>query len=279
MRVLITGVTLVCILLAWLGHVWQLGQVHEEVGNAIEMTYAEKMRLNGFTGVEWKLYQNMKFTSLNNRLGMSGETKIKYAPQWMQATGLDRFWQRIEAIHLHADLQAERIDVVVAEVPRLDHLHLLYIGGEGFPEAKLAAMVGSIRLDKLHAPHAALTPGPKPWLRQTGLKELNLSHTQFSDAAVDDLPATLERLELEKTQLTGDGIARLARLKRLKVLILGGLPAEEETYRQLKETLPDCRIDGWPFETAKQKHERRKAERRERRLRYEREHGISTGKN
>jgi len=266
-------VTLLCGVLAWLGHVWHIGLVHEEVGTAIEMTYGEEMRNLGFTGVRWKLSQQKK---LGNGLGMSStvETTIKHSPPWMRATGFDFCWQRIEAIYLHADMESTRIDIVATQLPKLDHLGALHISGKGFPEEKLAAMVGSIRLDKLHAAYADLDRGPKPWLRRTQLKELYLSHTQFSDEAVDDLPVTLERLELEETQLTSLGMAKLARLRNLRVLILRKVVANEATYRELKHNLPDCLIDWDPIETPQQKQQRRMNERRERRLQYEREHGI-----
>ncbi|MBA2113264.1 hypothetical protein [Bremerella alba] len=281
LRVMIAVITLICIAFAWLGHIWHLGQVHEEVGNAIEMTYAEEIRKFGFTGVTWRLSEQLKFSRGKGIGGPIGavESQVKHAPQWMRVTGFDRFWQRIDSIYLHSRLPPENIEVVVTQVPRLDHLGLLHISGSRFPEAKLAAMVGSIRLDRLHATHASLGQGPMPWLRHTGLKELNLSHTQFSDAAVDDLPVSLQRLELEDTQLTDTGMAKLARLKNLKFLILRGMRAHDETFVELKAKLPGCIIDWDTFESEELKQQRRKLKRRERRLQYEREHGITSDQN
>ncbi|PQO36929.1 hypothetical protein C5Y96_07135 [Blastopirellula marina] len=279
MRVMIGFVTLLCGVLAWLGHIWHLGQVHDEVGTAIEMTYAEKIRNIGSTGVQWKLSEKLKLSFGTPGSIMTMQTTVRHVPPWMRVTSFDYFWQRIDTIHLHTDMQPKQMEVAVAQIPRLDHLCTLNIGGQDFPEEKLAAMVGSIRLDQLIATHASLGTGPMPWLRHTRLKELNLSYTQFSDAAVDDLPMTLERLELEETQITDDGVAKLTKLKRLKVLILRDTHVSKEAYLKLKEELPDCWIDWDPFETPEQIQQRRENQRRERRLEYERQQRISVKQN
>lgn len=279
LQALVGFVTVACVLLAWLGHVWHLGQVHDEVGTAIEMTYAEKIRNIGSTGVQWKLSENLKLRFGTPGSIMTMQTTVRHVPQWMRVTSFDYFWQRIDTIHLHTDMRPKQLEVAVTQIPRLDHLGKLEIGGRGFPEEKLATMVGSIRLDKLVATHASLGTGPLQWLRHTQLKELNLSYTQFSDAAVDDLPVTLERLELEETQITDIGAAKLAKLKQLKVLILRESHVSKEAYQKLKEELPDCWIDWDPFETPEQIQQRRENQRRERRLEYERQQRISVKRN
>lgn len=279
LKIMIGFLSMLCGVLAWLGHVWHLGQVHDEVGTAIEMTYAEKIRVLGSTGVQWKLSENLKLSFGTPGSVTTMQTTVRRVPQWMRVTTFDYFWQRIEVIYLHAQMQPKQIDVAVTQIPRLDHLGKLEIGGEGFPEAKLAAMVGSIRLDKLVAPHASIGTGSLPWLQDTRLKELNLSFTQFSDAAVNDLPRTLERLELEETQITDDGVAKLKKLKHLKVLILRKTHVSNAAYQTLKEDLPDCWIDWDPYETPEQIQARRRDQRRERRLEYERQQRNSVKQN
>ena len=70
------------------------------------------------------------------------------------------------------------------------------------------------------------------------LKELDLSNTAITDAAIKHLGANLETLWLTNTQVTAASLPNLLRMKRLKMLDVGGLHFTQEQLESLIEGLP-----------------------------------------
>ncbi|PQO27076.1 hypothetical protein [Blastopirellula marina] len=238
LRFLIGGVTLTCILFAWLGSIWHMGQVHEEVGTRIESFSTSSAFLSH---VQWKLNETMSFQSPGSGNILNAE--VKHSPQWMRNTGTELFWQRIKSISLDSELSQKKLAIAVNEISRLDRIESLRLTGNDFPEMYLAHIVTTIELDKLEAAHAGIGDGPIAWLRNSKITDLNLSSTRFSNAAVDDLPITLRRLQLMDTQIDDVGAAKLARLKNLIYLNLRQTSVSREVIKQLDENLPGCLID------------------------------------
>ena len=55
----------------------------------------------------------------------------------------------------------------------------------------------------------------------------------------------LEELNLNKTQITDDGLAYVSAHKKLQVIAIKDTAVSLEGYLDLKAALPDCTID-WP---------------------------------
>jgi hypothetical protein len=77
-----------------------------------------------------------------------------------------------------------------------------------------------------------------PHLNQPGLTWLCLAHTQFSDPAIQDLPASLEYFNATRTRITDRGLSGFVRLKHLKELKLRRTPTSEEAVEQLRGEMP-----------------------------------------
>lgn len=161
----------------------------------------------------------------------------------MQDSGTELFWQRIKSISLHDNLNREQIETAVKEITRLDQIEKLTIHIPNFLERDIARILAAVQVNKLDLERTHLSPASLPWLRNAKLTDLNLSLTQFANAAVDDLPDSLERLNLLGTQIDDEGAAKLVRLKKLFYLNLRQTSVSREVIKQLDDNLPGCLID------------------------------------
>ena len=245
LRVLIGVITVACVLFAWVGSLWHRGQVHEEVG-----TRLMRMVHDPFPPefqVQWSLTYEWKGKSSDGTV--TGFGHLKGGPAWMQQTGTEPIWQRITKITLKYDkLSDEELETAAQEIARLGHLEELVLIGFRLPEEHIARMVGPLRLDRLFASNAEISTGRLPWLRNTGLERLDLSWTQFSNPAIDDLPSTLVQLDLSATKIDDEGLFKFVRLRNLERLGLLDTPTSEAAIESLRKQMPWCEIDWKPLE-------------------------------
>lgn len=78
-----------------------------------------------------------------------------------------------------------------------------------------------------------------------GLKRLDLSETRTGDdelGALQDLEQLAE-LNLQDTRITAAALGRLKKLEGLRILKLPAALLQDSAIRQVREALPDCRID------------------------------------
>lgn len=244
LRVLIAVITLACVLFARVGSLWHRGQVHEEVGTRLMGMVTdspEAVNRNPVT-VRWALTYHYIEHSPGG--GLPLVPMYKGGPPWMRETGMEPIWQRINSITLDYDnMSEEQLDVATREIARLGYLEELVLAGFRLPEEHMARMIGPLRLDVLFASNAEISTGRLPWLRNTGLERLDLSYTQFSNPAIDDLPSTLVQLDLSATKIDDDGLIKFVRLSNLERLGLIDTPTSEEAIESLRKQMPWCEID------------------------------------
>jgi hypothetical protein len=80
-----------------------------------------------------------------------------------------------------------------------------------------------------------------PYLNQRGLTWLCLSHTQFSDAAIQDLPSSLEYFNATRTRISDRGLPGFLRLTQLQTLNLSRTPTSRQAIEELQAQMPWCK--------------------------------------
>lgn len=85
------------------------------------------------------------------------------------------------------------------------------------------------------------------WLSGTQLTSLHLARSEFSDSAIQDLPDTLEYLDLTRTRISDAGLMGFVRLKRLKKLLLLCTPTSAEGIEDLQSRMKSCDIRWEPL--------------------------------
>lgn len=78
-------------------------------------------------------------------------------------------------------------------------------------------------------------------LRYLVLESLHINDAHFLE--IERL--NLERLEVMNGDFSDDGIMRLEKCQKLKVLVLSGYKLTDEGVEKLKAKLPDCRVSAW----------------------------------
>ena len=80
-----------------------------------------------------------------------------------------------------------------------------------------------------------------PQLRAVGVRSLGLSETRITDASIDEILklTSLKRLDVYLTQLTAEGLLRLAELPRLELLVIGRGEFTAQEVQKLKAAFPE----------------------------------------
>jgi Leucine-rich repeat (LRR) protein len=139
----------------------------------------------------------------------------------------------------------------VAELKDLKKLKSLTVSGCIKITDKSAETIrGFTELEYLSLPSTITEAGVKDLVGLKKLKTLYLGGTNMTDAGVGHIAANMPDLEsldlgtVSGTQISDISIKPLSNLKRLRSLNLRGSQISEKGLRELKETLPDCRVTG-----------------------------------
>ncbi|MEW4455392.1 hypothetical protein AB1L30_22170 [Bremerella sp. JC817] len=258
LRLLIVVFTLLCGLLAWGSYLHRVGQLHSMASD--KLLEISSRRSYSYRHARIRLSWNYEGNFSSQSISPSNydpitsratdlviyKVKERSDPRWMTQLGIAPIFQRVRTVKITTPLKPEEYDEVVAAVALLDQLDSLeldtYKEGPRFTQAQLAKALGTTRIGQLVAPRSHLTAGPFPELRRTGLVELNLSHTWFSDAAIADLPISLQHLTLERTAVTDAGLDSFRRLRNLRSLGLRRTPTSQQAVDRLRAEMPWCEI-------------------------------------
>ena len=260
MRALVLATALACILCGWISYRYRVGQLHEDVATQLMLIQSPVRRQHLWDEfpieLEWELEETKRVldpppevTALTGAtdLTMAYDIRVRYTPRWMEMTSSGPVFQRLKSIRLtgsmHPDIQRKVIDQVArldGQVPisiDMPHIHQDLME-EIFTKTKVHAFDGRF---------AKLRPKTMPYLKDSGLAELCLCHTWFSDAAVYDLPNTLESLDLERTAVTDAALPEFQRLHRLNYLNLKRTPTSQAAIENLRAAMPECQIEWEPL--------------------------------
>lgn len=257
LRALIAVVTVTCLLLAWGAHRYRVGRIHEDVGKQLAVIVESNTNTSWRSSrihVNWKYQETVRKklpVVYKGPVAISGATstaeKVKMTPKWMNHLGLSLMFQRIESIRIPSLLPLDRLDALAQPLARLDGQVPISIDLQQMQQKQIEEIFSKLPLQNVTARFAKLEPGPLLFLKDSGLVELCLAHTWFSDAAVYDLPETLESLDLERTAVTDAALPEIERLYRLKSLNLRRTPTSEAAIDQLREQMPWCKIAWEPL--------------------------------
>ncbi len=236
LRVLIGIVTLACVLLGWGAYYFHQGQVHEDAAKQLQQLGAE---------IQWKLVQIRRTTYAPFPFLTH---KVKGGPAWMQAWGVEPAFQRIDRVILKSSMSPHDVDAALQQIHRLGAVKTVSCFQVEIDESQFITLLESVEIETLYMDAAQLGPGNLPYLRTTNLRELTVAGSAFSDAAIDDLPQTLEYFDATRTRITDQHLAKFAERKNLQTLKLGQTHTSKTAVDKLRSQMPWCAIHWEPLE-------------------------------
>jgi hypothetical protein len=136
-------------------------------------------------------------------------------------------------------------DAEMRQFQTFKELQQLFIERCQLPEGGLANIAPLKRLELLRLTRSQVTDADVSDLQGlSSLKTLFLDGNPISDAGLAELVhlSQLEFLSLDETHVTDAGLRHLLQFKKLRRLSLYRTKVTEETFEQLAEALPECRI-------------------------------------
>lgn len=261
MRVFVLFVAMLCAVCGWYSSQYRIGQLHEDVAKQLMMIQGPVRREHMWDEfpieLEWELSETKRVLDPPAEVAaltgatdiMAYDIRVKHTPRWMEITYSGPIFQRLKAIRLTGYIHPGILQDVGDQLGRLEGQVPITVDLPRLSQDGIEDLVTQTTLYELEAARAKLKPGPMPFLRDSGLVELGLEHTWFSDAAVSDLPDTLEGLSLERTAVTDAGIPAFKRLVRLKHLNLKRTPTSLAAIEKLREEMPWCKIAWEPLKS------------------------------
>jgi len=245
LRVMIGFVTLACVGLAWLGHRYHIGLTHEDVASEVDLECVVHWQLT-HTVQETAALSEISGDESHGLIPITRSRKVKGANDWTIALGAEPMFQRIQSIAQRRSLTEAELQHMVDQISRLDRVAALDLNGNvqksRLTQTQLAQILSHVSVEVLVAPRTQLDSARFPQLNYYPLRVLDLSHTRFGDATVDDLPESLEELYVVRTAISDAGLDKLARLKNLNYLDIRRTPTSEEAAERLRRQLPDCTV-------------------------------------
>jgi len=214
---------------------WQReGQWHQHV--------AEKLQ-GQHVGIEW-LHEDWQM--VHPKPGVGVWRRASTVSPWVRKLGAEILFLRIERVTVNQK-NAGQLEPVFEQLARLDHLPQLALHHSQATDDQLARWMAGTTIPELAAENSQLGRGRLPFLNHPTLTHLHLGRTQFSNPAIDDLPASLVHLNLRRTRVTDQGLSKFVRLKNLEELVLRRTPTSEAAIERLREQMPWCEIRWEPL--------------------------------
>ncbi len=260
MRVLVLLVAAACTVCGWFSYQYRTGQLHDDVAKQLMLIQGPVRRKHMWDEfpieISWEIEETKtvldpppEVTAITGAtdLTIRYRIRVKHTPRWMEMTSTGPMFQRLKSVHLTGYIHPDILKDVADQLGRLDGQVPIAIEMPRMHQHAMEVVLSKTQVHELEARFAKLEPGPMPFLRDSGLVELGLSHTWFSDAAINDLPDTLEGLDLERTAVTDAGLPAFKRLYRLKHLNLKRTPTSGAAIEKLRQAMPQCNIEWEPL--------------------------------
>ncbi len=210
------------------------GELHQDVAD----------QLKGHVYIEWK-HEDWQWVKPKPTVGVW--RRASTISPWVKEIGADMLFHRIDRVVIN-NLDAANLRPRFDQLARLDHLPDLSLYDCRSNEEQLAQWMASTSVEKLFAEGALLGRGRLPFLNHSTLTHLHLGRTNFSDPAIDDLPVSLQELNLRRTRITDAGLDKLVRLRNLKRLVINRTPTSKAAVDRLRLKMPWCAIQWEPLE-------------------------------
>ena len=140
----------------------------------------------------------------------------------------------LEYVYLHGTRAGDEVLRDASRIPKLDYLDLTNTDATdaGLSDLGSCPKLSTLMLDNTRVSDSGIASlAPQPSLLCFSLGGCSITDRGLGTIDDDHFP-TLGVLNLEKTQVTADGVARL-RLNRLGALIISNLPLADEHWREL----------------------------------------------
>lgn len=184
-------------------------------------------------------------------------------PRWLAKLLGDDFFRSPVNVSTAQKGRAERQkNIVLGALPALTNLKLLRLTNLSLRTADLFALQDLPQLQSLDLTRTGLDSGSMPWLSRLQLRWLNVSHTQFSDRALQNLARSreLQYLNLERTTVSDDGLSVIESMPNLRYLNLKRCPVSLPAVRRLSKSMPNCLIEYEPLQFRDGKVDRQAAQ-------------------
>ncbi|QDU73303.1 hypothetical protein Pan97_02720 [Bremerella volcania] len=231
LRMLLVLVALVAVLFGLVSHQMRVARLHADVANnlrAMSVDVASTRATHLYLGP-------IPIEITDQRQAM------------LDKFGANDLTYRIGRIVFREDMREEKLNKTINELRRLDSFFHLSSYGSEITQTELARLLEDTHVDTLYLEGMKVDRRGIPCLHGSEVRWLLLARTQFSDPGIDDLPDTLEHLDVTRTRITDQGLDKFVRLKNLKTLILRRTPASEEGIEALRQKMPWCRIAWEPL--------------------------------
>lgn len=210
---------------------WQrTGQLHEQV--------AQQLRRSDQAYIEWK---HEDYQWVNPRPGVAVWRRASTISPWVKTIGAEHLFLRIDRIVINKK-NAQELDPAFEKLSRLDHVGDLTLFDCQANQEQLAQWMAHTSVEKLFIENTSLGRGRLSFLNHPTMTHLHVGRTQFSNPAIDDLPISLQELDLRRTRVNDQGLDQLVRLKNLKRLVLNRTPTSEAAINKLRLKMPWCAI-------------------------------------
>lgn len=244
LRLLTLAVTLTCLAFGWIGYLRYVGLQHQLAGEKLLKMDDRYGRTKGqFFDVfmNWEMQAREPSAPPTRRI-------VRRSPEWMESAGIDLVFQRITIIQIHSSNDCAKLDEALGYLRKLGDPPIVCLSVTGLSAEQIETFFPKFDVvTSLSVPHASLTEGPLPFLNHRELTSLDVSHTRFSNPAIEDLPLSLEGFDGTRTRITDAGLASFVRLKNLKWLYLHRTPTTKAAIEQLRTKMPWCEIHWEPL--------------------------------
>lgn len=215
---------------------WQrTGQLHAHV--------ADQIQRDRHVYIEW-VHEDWQW--VHPKPGVGVWRRASTVSPWVRSVGAEPLFLRIDRVVIN-EASVSELEPILEQLTRIPHLRDLSLYHCQSNEEQLAQWLAQTSVEELSAEETQLGRGRIPFLNHPTLKHVHLGRTQFSNPAIDDLPISLEHLNLRRTRITDEGLDKFVRLTNLKQLDLSRTPTSGQAIRGLRQKMPWCTIQWEPL--------------------------------
>jgi len=241
MRTFFIVLTLLCVVCGLVGRRLYVGLVHADVGEQLTLRAQRTPIRYGFPSPDKVVI--IGWTIPNQPVGRIDFANDNKLPTWMKWTGSDILFRRLDRVLVIHDIPDDDLEFTFEQLHRLGELRELLIRRK-LSGDELDRFLSPLQIRKLAIYPQVDQDKPYAFLQRIGVTDLEMHSAPV--AATEDLPASLERLDVKGSDIDDDSLARFARLKYLKQLDLSGTLATESGVKALRRQMPWCEITWKP---------------------------------
>ena len=236
MRSLCIAFTLLCLFFGLIGRRLYDGLVHADVGQQLTLRAEQTPIRYGFPSSDKVV---IGWTIPRQPVGRIDWGQDNELPMWMRWTRSDVLFRRLDRATILYRISDEELEFTFEQLYRLRELRELTIRRK-LSDATLDRLLSPLQIQKLAIYPQAGQDEPYSFLQRIGVKDLEMHSAPV--AVTEDLPTTLERLDIRGSNIDDNSLARFSRLKNLKQLDLSRTLATSEGIQQLRREMPWCEI-------------------------------------